>query len=551
MAEKRKVDKDHQLNPKLGKGRGPTSSSLVTSVANKILRSKPTSLRGGHPNRGRRAVAVRSSNTFSRRVIIKARIVKMTSYGSKAAKLHIKYIERDGVERDGTQGELYGKDKQFNRDRFLQPIEQEPHQFRVVISPEDAGEMNLTDYTREVMRQVEKDLGRDLNWAAVNHYNTDNPHTHVVIRGVDLTGEELRIDRQYISHGLRHRSQEIATQWLGPRTSWDIEKSLQREISQQRFTSLDRQLEKFCRHGVIDFKGASMGVSQQNRLMARLQKLSQLTVAKRTDLFRWKVTDDWQHVLKKLGEQGDIIKNLDQSWLHKADNLHWVQHADDVSQPIEGRVVQKGLADELNDRAYLLIETPKNQSYYIKVPSTLAVESLRENDIVLIKPQQQRLRIYRITSLSLAEQSSYPGRTWLDQFVQQEHSLLQEGYDTDIHHACEKRKQYLREQGIDLHQKDWPKRLDQLERQTIAIKQPGEIVSLKAEQNFTGQLNQLPKQANGHQYARIDDLRSKRFALVPWQQKYTSLLDQTVAVQLSRSGQIRVRAYELERGLGR
>jgi len=47
-----------------------------------------------------------------------------------------------------------------------------------------------------------------MNIAASNHYNTDNYHTHVVIRGIDENGNELRIDPDYISHGMRHRAIE-------------------------------------------------------------------------------------------------------------------------------------------------------------------------------------------------------------------------------------------------------------------------------------------------------------------------------------------------------
>jgi type IV secretory pathway VirD2 relaxase len=42
-----------------------------------------------------------------------------------------------------------------------------------------------------------------LLWAAVNHHNTDNPHVHIVVRGVDQDGNGLRIDGPYIARGMR------------------------------------------------------------------------------------------------------------------------------------------------------------------------------------------------------------------------------------------------------------------------------------------------------------------------------------------------------------
>ena len=42
-------------------------------------------------------------------------------------------------------------------------------QFRFIVSPEDAYDLDLTDYVRDLMKRVESDLGRSLEWAAVNH----------------------------------------------------------------------------------------------------------------------------------------------------------------------------------------------------------------------------------------------------------------------------------------------------------------------------------------------------------------------------------------------
>src|SRR5262249_41194131 len=49
----------------------------------------------------------------TRRVVVKSRIVKFTASGVKAARLHLSYIQRDGVTREGEPGELY--DAQHDR----------------------------------------------------------------------------------------------------------------------------------------------------------------------------------------------------------------------------------------------------------------------------------------------------------------------------------------------------------------------------------------------------------------------------------------------------
>src|SRR3546814_17603246 len=91
---------------------------------------------------------------------------------------------------------------------------------------------------------MEADLGTPLDWVAVDHWNTDNPHTHLIVRGRDDTGKDLIIAGDYIAHGFRHRAAELATEWLGPRTELEIQQTLQREVEQERWTSLDRTLKR-------------------------------------------------------------------------------------------------------------------------------------------------------------------------------------------------------------------------------------------------------------------------------------------------------------------
>ncbi len=59
----------------------------------------------------------------------------------------------------------------------------------------------LRTYTRHLMGRMEADLGTGLDWVAVNHWNTDNPHTHIVVRGRDDTGKDLIIAGDYIADG--------------------------------------------------------------------------------------------------------------------------------------------------------------------------------------------------------------------------------------------------------------------------------------------------------------------------------------------------------------
>ena len=74
---------------------------------------------------------------------------------------------------------------------------------------------DLRGFTRDLARRMEADLGTRLDWVAVDHWNTDNPHVHLIVRGVDDRGGDLVIARDYISNGLRSRAEDLVALELG------------------------------------------------------------------------------------------------------------------------------------------------------------------------------------------------------------------------------------------------------------------------------------------------------------------------------------------------
>ncbi|WP_404801913.1 relaxase/mobilization nuclease domain-containing protein, partial [Bosea spartocytisi] len=124
-----------------------------------------------------------------RRVVVKTRYVQQAGKNGKAA-AHLRYIQRDGTSRDGERGQLYSAtEDRADGDAFVERGKDDRHQFRFIVSPEDAVDLSdLTEHTRDLMKQIEGDLGTKLDWVAVNHYNTGHPHVHVIVRGKDDLG---------------------------------------------------------------------------------------------------------------------------------------------------------------------------------------------------------------------------------------------------------------------------------------------------------------------------------------------------------------------------
>ncbi|TIR45271.1 MAG: type VI secretion protein, partial [Mesorhizobium sp.] len=112
---------------------------------------------------------------------------------------------------------------------------------------------DLKAHARVLMDQMEKDLGTKLDWIGVDHWNTDNPHIHITLRGRTDHGQDLVISREYIKEGMRARAQDLVTLELGPRTDLDIHRNLERQVEAERWTQLDRQLVRDGgKTGIID-----------------------------------------------------------------------------------------------------------------------------------------------------------------------------------------------------------------------------------------------------------------------------------------------------------
>src|SRR5580658_10472501 len=110
----------------------------------------------------------------SRRVAVKVRIVKLGGGKAGGVQVHLRYLEREGVSREGEPGRLYSTfTDEADRDAFIERGREDRHQFRIILSPEDgAAYEDLKPFTRDVMAQMEADLGTTLDWVAVDHLNT-------------------------------------------------------------------------------------------------------------------------------------------------------------------------------------------------------------------------------------------------------------------------------------------------------------------------------------------------------------------------------------------
>lgn len=403
---------DDEFEPRLGRMRAKGSKRGRRYLSQVVAAARRAGERTGIRNRrfdgsriGRGASVARvlgagdrHSAFRSRRVTVKTRLVRLAGKGLTGAGAHLRYIQRDGVTREGAPGGLYSADRDVADGKaFLERCDGDRHQFRFIISAEDGDQYpDLKPFVRRLMSQMEGDLGTMLDWVAVDHFNTGHPHTHVMLRGKDERGENLVIAREYISHGIRERAMRLATLDLGPRTDLEMEARLREDTAAERFTPIDRRLLREIDQLRI-VGAADRDPFQQSLRAGRLQKLGSLGLAERLGAGQWRLADGIEQTLRRMGERGDIIRTMQRELTaHRvdrpaADRVIFDPAADGVV-PIVGRVVTRGLSDELHDRHYLIVDGLDGRTHYIELGRGEGHERLPAEAIVRIVPRRAEIR---------------------------------------------------------------------------------------------------------------------------------------------------------------
>ncbi|CDX21466.1 conserved hypothetical protein [Mesorhizobium sp. ORS 3324] len=433
--------RDDEFKPRLGKigSRGSKAGKRYAGqLRAAINRAGGKATRGGgftgsRMGRGGAAAAVlrsrdRHAAFRSRRVVVKARVVKLAGKGVDGARAHLRYLQRDGVTRQGESGELYGADSdRVDGKAFIDRADGDRHQFRFIVAAEDGIEYeDLKPLTRRLMVQMQEDLGTKLDWVAVDHFNTGHPHTHIIIRGKDDRGENLVIARDYISSGLRERAAALVSLDLGPRTDREIEQRLRQEMEQERFTSIDRQLLRMRdSDGLVAPDGRD--AFRQTLHQGRLRKLERTGLAEEVVPGRWRLDNELEATLRRVAERGDIIKTMHRELTSKgiarsaADYI--VYDAGQDAEPVVGRVVARGLADEIQDRHYLIVDGVDGKSHYIDIGKGEATEPTPEGCIVRVTPRSTEPRQVDRTVADIA--AANDGRYNVDIHLRQDPSATE------------------------------------------------------------------------------------------------------------------------------
>ena len=235
--------------------------------------------------------------------------------------------------------------------------------FKIIVSPEFGERMDLEKHTRDLMRRIEQSLLTNLEWVAVVHHNTEHPHVHIALRGLDDRGATLRLPRAFIQSGIRRHAEGLATKELGYRTELDALEAQRREVQQLRFTSLDRiiQRDRGRDSDYFTVRREPVGITpfaraQEHHVQARLVKLEQIGLAAKTARRTWLVRGDFEDILRTLQRTNDRQKMLARHAALVSDERLPLQVTPIPGiSVLEGRVLGHG-HDEGAECPYLLLE---------------------------------------------------------------------------------------------------------------------------------------------------------------------------------------------------
>ncbi|WP_316215120.1 relaxase/mobilization nuclease domain-containing protein [Bradyrhizobium sp. SZCCHNR2035] len=569
-------EREFRIRPgRIRQTRGKKAKSFISRVlraANAAGHVAPPSVVNGrhavraHSTFGRGRLSFSRDRLFApaRRVTVKARIARHKGRAFRSAPLaaHLTYLKRDGVTRNGEPARMFdAAGDHADEAAFESRGRGDRHHFRLIVSPEDAADLvNVRAFTRDLMQQVEVDLSTRLEWIAVDHWNTDNPHIHVLVRGVDETGTDLVISRDYISRGLRSRAEELVALELGPKPEQEIRSALEKEVTADRWTRLDREIRMAADEvGAIDLRPESPGLPDRQvvgLMRGRLQYLERLGLSTAAGPNEWMVELGAERKLRELGTRGDIIKTMHRVFAVRGEERAVADYAingfGDPS-PIIGRLVDRGLHDELTGEAYAVIDGVDGRAHHVRFRGLEAfAQAPPVGGIVEVRrfggtdEARPTLVLATRSDLGLTDQVTAEGATWLDhRLVEREPmALAHGGFGAETRDALRARADHLADQGLArrhgqriIVQRDLLRALRQRELDAVGARLSAELevphLPVASGAQVAGTYRQRLALASGR-FALIDN--GLGFHLVPWSREIDHRLGKSVTGLAKASG---------------
>ena len=192
-------------------------------------------------------------------------------------------------------------------------------------------------------------------------------------------------------------------------------------------------------------------------MIGRAAKLERLGLADQIGAAQWILKPGLEPALRDLSIRRDIIKTM--HWAmsgagSEPDVARFALHGDQPAEPVLGRLVERGLHDELKGAAYAIIDGVDGRTHHLRF-GDLKLTGDSEPGAIVEAPVyedvngRKRLSLATRSDLAIEEQVVASGATWPDrQLVAREPLATAGGFGVEVRNVMDRRVDHLIEKGL-------------------------------------------------------------------------------------------------------
>ncbi len=277
--------------------------------------------------------------------------------------------------------------------------------------------------------------------------------------------------RDYISHGIRARAQDLVTLELGPETELERLAKLGNEVGQERLTRLDRSLLVRAKDNVLVLTGRDEADAARHTMrLGRLRTLERMGLATEKQAGVWALDPEIEVKLRRLGDRADKIKMMQralaEAGVERMPGSYALFDRGSRRHPLTGKVIGVGMIDEITDRTWTVVDGIDGRVHYVELGRLTPDKVPRRGDVVRISADRLDGKPQAAPRLAVLSRSAgeslpgYDGPTWLDRIVATGDPTLQPrgGFGGEAARDLEARRQWLIAQDLGRSKRRWPLR---------------------------------------------------------------------------------------------
>ena len=294
-------------------------------------------------------------------------------------------------------------------------------------------------------------------------------------------------------------------------------------------------------------------LSLRRLMVGRATRLERLGLADQVAPGCWTLKPGIEDKLRDLSIRGDVIKTMHRAMSvvgREPDVSGFALHGEVPTDPVLGRLVERGLHDELKGSAYAIVEGIDGRTHHIRFTDIEMTGDAAPGAIVEARSYDdaqgaKRLSLATRSDLSIEAQVTAPGATWIDrQLLGRDSAVASGGFGSEVREAMDRRVDYLAGEGLarrqgarvifarDLLNTLRQRELDATVARTLGRDGLAHTPSSEGER-IAGVYRQRVTLASGR-FAMIDD--GLGFQLVPWRPALEQHLDRQVSGVAARGG---------------